>query len=153
MRPRSRYRIKHVDARDSDVHEDLVEMHQHKDIFLGDELPDFAENLCWIVYLDDAAVGFVSIAPSKVYKGYMYLDRIGCYREHRGNGLANRMMAVVERWCKRHGKKGIVSYSINNPGSAIAFMKRGYRNFRPKPQDGQWGTIRIDDAVYWRKRL
>lgn len=141
----SAYRIRPVDATDSDVNDEVLEMHLACDFC---DPPDFADCHLWFVYLGDVPVGFVSMTDSPHHKGFMYLNRIGVMRKHRGSRLALRLIRTCERWCRKHGKKGIVSDSSNNPPSATTFMRAGYKNFDPR---FRWPTDR--DSIYWRKRL
>lgn len=101
----------------------------------------------WLAYHDNepAAVAFAAIVPSVIVKDYAFLMRSGVLKDHRGHGLQRRLVGVRERYARRLGFWGLVSYTIENPHSANNLIKAGMKMYTPA-----W-DFAGPGACYWRK--
>lgn len=99
----------------------------------------------WVAYNGKEVVGFAAIVPSVVVKDHVFLMRSGVLKEHRGHRLQWRMVRVRERYAKRLGFKGMVSYTIDNPHSANNLIRAGMTTYDPP-----W-AFAGPTAIYWKK--
>lgn len=89
--------------------------------------------------------GFGALCSSVIVQDYAFLMRTGVLPEHRGHRLQYRLCRVRERYAKRCGYKGLVSYTIDNPHSANNLIRFGMLAYVPP-----W-NFATDIANYWKK--
>lgn len=103
----------------------------------------------WFAYCHDdtgeKVAAFAGLCPSIIMPGYAFLMRSGVLPEHRGHGLQLRLIRVRERWARRCGYKGLVSYTVENPQSANNIIKAGLLTYEPPI------AFACAEAVYFKK--
>lgn len=103
----------------------------------------------WLVFMDDAPVGFAAIRPSVQTPLAGYLSRAGVLPAHEGNRLQRRLIRAREAFARRQGWQWLVTDCLNeNPKSGNNLIACGFRMFWPKKP---WASEPV--AVYWRKQI
>jgi ribosomal protein S18 acetylase RimI-like enzyme len=138
----------HFRIHEADDLDELVELHQHKDVFEGSPIPDFSIGWWWIATCEDAPVAFAGGFDSPSMDAAFYYSRVGVHPHYRGNQLQRRLTATLEKRARREGFEQIVTdvrkdliHSSNN------FARAGYSLFKPQ---FAWG---LADSLYWRKEI
>jgi GNAT superfamily N-acetyltransferase len=131
------YSIRRVPEVDDHIADEIRGMHL---LTFGDTLQrSFDPEHClngtwWLAYetgMPKEPVAFASIVPSVVMKGYAFMMRSGVLPAHRGHNLQYRLLGARERYARRAGYTGCVTYTIDNPHSANNIIKAGYKTYTP----------------------
>ena len=75
----------------------------------------------------------------------VYLSRIGVLPEARGLRVSERLISAVVRWARTQGS--VIITDTNNPASANAHIRCGFRLFEPP---WRWA---LSDSIYLRRLL
>lgn len=140
------YRIRAVDAHDTDVADVLGEMHRLT-FFGAAAIPDLEQGHWWLAYHGYVPVGFAGVILSTRARNAGYFSRVGVLRSHCGRGLQLRFMRAVETQVRRNGWNAVVSDTTDNIVSANNFIRAGYKLYRPK-EPWAW-----PHTLYWRKSV
>lgn len=102
-------------------------------------------DLWWIAFDGEQAVGFCAVRPSLNYPDTWYLCRAGVLSSHRGRGLQKRMIRARVAAARRAGASAVITdCTVENCPSANSLIACGFRLFRPP---NKWATAA---ANYWR---
>jgi GNAT superfamily N-acetyltransferase len=149
--------IKEVDATDEHYHEELTTLH---DLTFFDPAirADFERGYWWLLYekpllstryaaIVPNPVGFCGLTITPADKTTGYLKRAGVLKAFRGQNLQRRMITTRERKARRLGLTRMVTDTTDNPPSANALIRAGYKIFEPETK---WA---FKHSIYWRKTL
>jgi GNAT superfamily N-acetyltransferase len=140
------YRIREVDTTDDEITDTLVDLHRMT-FFDTAPIPAFDQGHWWIGYLGKEPVSFAALVESDRYPFTGYFKRVGVLDGHRGHGLQQRHMRVMEARAKRNGWIALVSDTTDNVPSANNFVAAQWRMFTP---DFPWS---LPTSLYWKKSL
>ncbi len=81
-------------------------------------------------------------------RGAAYFDRAGVAPYARGRGLQRQLIRARERWCRGHGIRLGITYTVpNNCPSSNNLIRCGWRLYTPAHA---WGGR---DSLYWRREF
>jgi GNAT superfamily N-acetyltransferase len=141
------YRIKRVDGTDDEIADTLRWMHT---VCFAGTAPQVEpeKDYWWIAYLATEPCAFAALSELPHDKDAGYLKRAGVFREHRGNGLQQRLIRCREALARRFGWKILLTDTTNNIPSSNSLIRAGYRLYAP---DYPWAFGQR--SLYWRKDL
>lgn len=94
---------------------------------------DEATTLFVIKDIDDHVCAYASLRTLEgIDEGSAYFDRAGVAPWARGRGLQRQLIRARERWCRRHGMRIGLTYTLaTNPRSSNNLMRCGWRLYSP----------------------
>lgn len=84
----------------------------------------------WVAVVDEAVVGFVSVAEEKHWSGETdaWIGELVVDERHEGRGVGRALLATVEQWATEHGLRHVrLSTGAANQGARAFYEKVGYQ--------------------------
>lgn len=92
------------------------------DVWPGDE------NAFWVAVRGDELLGFASARPLRRLNCTLELTRCAVVASAHGKGLQRRLLAVRERYARRHAMRTVTTYTTrDNLPSITNLIRAGYR--------------------------
>lgn len=124
----------------------------HQEIFPTDEWCGIKNTVAWVVWNGKEPIGFCMLEiHERNSEKFVDYTRAGILPMYEGHGLHVRMIRTRERWARKAGFKGAITYTtVDNYGSFLNLQKCGYKLYAPAKKYADTKRVKM---LYWRKEL